>query len=293
MSPEAMEIDLRKGGQAFNLQKMEDIYRLAKGIPDNPHRHEYYTLLYVQKAAGTHQIDYETYTFETGQVHFVAPGQVHRVLLTEQPEGYVISFTREFLVSNNIPESFISNINLFKPFGVSPPLLVDDHTKERLTRIIGEMQECFPLDINYRMRAMGALLQLFLIYCHNSSRYDPIQNDEQDRTICILRNFKELVDKNFRIWHKLSHYAEAIHISSKHLSSTVKDQTGKTAKTYIQDRLMLEAKRMLLHTDSSIGEIARELGFEEPLHFSAFFKKCEGLSPRFYRRKKANSEIFI
>ena len=76
------------------------------------------------------------------------------------------------------------------------------------------------------------------------------------------------------------------HISTKHLSQTLKNITGKVAKDHIQDRLALEAKRLLLHTSLSVKEIAYEIGFEEPLHFSGFFKKRVGVSPSQFRQNQ-------
>ncbi len=280
------QLEQRKHHQDFNLQDMGTIYDQFGGRPDKPHRHDYYTVLLVKEAEGKHVVDYQTYAFATNQVHFVSPGQVHQVTTPSRPSGWVITFSRDFLMENRIPESFISNINLFQQFGNTPPLEIDDTTLAKLTRIIDEMQECMPDGLLYRTRALGALLQLFLIYCNNSCTLNPAQLDEENSGVCMLRDFKDLVSSKFNSWHKVSDYASEIHISSKHLSHTVKMLTGKTAKEIIQDRLALEAKRLLLHTELNIKEIGYSLGFEEPLHFSGFFKKQVGTSPTAFREGK-------
>lgn len=265
---------------------MADIYDRAAGKPDVPHRHDYYTVLLVEQAAGVHFIDYQAYVFSRQQLHFVSPGQVHQVVLNAKPQGWAITFSREFLVENSIPESFISNINLFRQFGETPPLNLDDETLTKFQYLIQEMEACFPAELHYRSRALGALLQLFLIYANNSLTIDTTQLDEQNSGVCLFRDFKNLVEKNYQRWHKVSEYAPEIHVSPKHLSSVVKKLSGKTAKTFIQDRLILEGKRFLLHTDLTIKEIAYELGFEEPLHFSSFFKKQTGKSASAFRQFK-------
>ncbi len=265
---------------------METIFDQAQGKLDVPHRHDYYTVIMVKEAEGKHVVDYQTYQFATNQVHFVSPGQVHQVVTYNRPTGWAITFSKDFLMENRIPESFISNINLFQQFGNTPPLAVDDAIFAKLTNIISEMEECLPEELLYRNRALGALLQLFLIYCNNSCTLNPAQLDEENRGVCMLRNFKDLVHKQFNTWHKVADYASEIHISSKHLSHTVKMLTGKTAKEVIQDRLVLESKRLLLHTELNIKEIAYRLGFEEPLHFSGFFKKQVGQSPTSFRDEK-------
>lgn len=278
-------ISNRKGNLDFRLQRMENIYDQAGGGTDIAHRHDYYTVLLVEKAKGVHIIDYNSFPFDAMEVHFVSPGQVHQVGLSERPKGSVLTFTRSFLMKNGIPESFISNINLFQTFGHTPPLKIDPTTFDRLDKIIDEMETCLLADLHYGSRAAGALLQLFLIYCSNSASLNTDQMDEDTAGICILRDFKRLAEEKFREWHKVKDYASELHISTKHLSQTVKNITGKVAKDHIQDRLILEAKRLLLHTTLSIKEIAYEIGFEEPLHFSGFFKRCVGVSPRHFRTR--------
>jgi AraC-like DNA-binding protein len=262
---------------------MDLIFDQTGGKADIAHRHDYYTLLVVERASGVHIIDYTEFPFGAQEVHFVSPGQVHQVALTERPRGSVITFTKGFLIENNIPLSFISNINLFQGFGNTPPLQLDVATFERLEHIVKEFDTCLTTDLDYGRRAVGALLQLFLIYCSNSSKLDKSQISEDIAGICILRDFKKLVDEKFKEWHKVKEYAAEIHISPKHLSQTVKSVTGKVAKEHIKDRLVLEAKRLLLHTPMSVKEIAYEIGFEEPLHFSGFFKKNAGISPTKFR----------
>ena len=142
------------------------------------------------------------------------------------------------------------------------------------------------MELTYRSRALGALLQLFLIHCNNSSSVNPSHLDEENSGVCILRDFKHLVDEKYASWHKVNEYAAEVHLSPKYLSQTVKQFTGKSAKEFIQDRLVLEAKRLLLHTELSVKEVAYRIGFEEPLHFSSFFKKKVNISPTLFRDRK-------
>ncbi|MEO0338424.1 MAG: helix-turn-helix domain-containing protein, partial [Bacteroidota bacterium] len=148
-----------------------------------------------------------------------------------------------------------------------------------------EMETCLPMGLKYRGRALGALLQLFLIYTNNTINLDSTQLEEENAGVCVVRDFKELVENKFSKWHKVGDYATKVHLTPKYLSQTVKNYTGKTAKEFIQDRLLLEAKRLLLHTDMSVKEVAYEVGFEEPLHFSSFFKKHAGQSPSKFRER--------
>lgn len=270
----------------FTLQQMETIFDQAEGKTDVPHRHDYYTVLLVLQADGQHWVDYHPYAFDANQVHFVRPGQVHQVEIPHRPKGWVITFSNEFLLQNNIPAQFISNINLFRSFGENPPLQLDAQTRDRLVALLQDMHRCLLSGMHYHERALGALLQLFLIFCSNSSFLNTDQlTIEPQSDVCILRDFKQMVDNQFDQWHKVNEYAAALSISPKHLSQTVKAHIGQTAKELIQDRLTLEAKRLLQHTDQPVKHIAYQLGFEEPLHFSGFFKKQTGQAPSHFREQ--------
>lgn len=288
MKPAKNQVDLkrRKPSNKFLLQRMQTIQEQTGGKTDVPHRHDYYTVILVESAEGKHVVDYQTYYFGSKQVFFVSPGQIHQVLTYGIPQGWVFTFSRDFMAENNIPEQFISNLNLFRQFGETPPIELDSENFDRLKDIILMMESCVPRDLKYKTRALGAYLQLFLIYCNNTCSLELKELDEENSGICMLRDFKNLVDQHYMKWHKVGKYASEIHISPKHLSQTVKDMTGKTAKEYIQDRIILEAKRYLWHTNLSVKEIALNLGFEEPLHFSGFFKKRSKISPTSFRDLK-------
>lgn len=262
---------------------MADIWDQANGQADQPHRHDYYTIVLVEQAKGQHHIDFREYPLASDQVYFIAPGQIHQLVAQERPRGWIITFTTDFLVANNIPDRFLSNLNLFQFFGESPPLTIDADLRQTLLRTVADMAECLASGLVYRDRALGALLQLFLIYSNNSCTLDNRQHDEDDPGVCLLRDFKQRVDRHYTDWHQVADYAADLHITAKHLSHTVRTLTGKTAKAFIQDRLTLEARRLLLHTNRSVKEIAYALGFTDPLHFSAFFKKQTQQSPSAFR----------
>ena len=112
----------RKSNILFDIQRMEVIYKQAAGKADHPHRHDYFTILLVESAEGIHKIDFKDYPLQTFQAFFIYPGQVHQVITTSQPKGWVITFTNDFMIENGINERFIADINLFRTANQNPPL---------------------------------------------------------------------------------------------------------------------------------------------------------------------------
>jgi AraC-like DNA-binding protein len=251
---------------------METIHDEAKGQVDEPHRHNYYTVIYVQKGEGRHLIDFQSYPLENNVVFFVSPGQIHQVYPVSRPKGWVITFSKEFLHHNHISEDFIAEINLFQSFEQRPPIHLDETTRQKIDLLMPLMEEAYKNSMPHQIAALSAYLKLFLVYCNQVCVLARPNTQPNDSGYQLLKSFKDLVTRHFRKFHKTSDYAKMLHISPKYLNQVVKSLIGQTAKEVIQEKIILNAKRELRYTDKPVKEIAFELGFEDPLYFSSFFK---------------------
>jgi len=273
------KIDRANSSENFSIAAMEAIYDERGGATDEPHRHDYYTVLLVKQSQGQHHIDFNQYDLAGQQVFFVAPGQVHQVVEQERSEGFVITFTTDFLVMNAIPLGFIEDLNLFHDYGESPPLQPAATAFEQLLHFAEQMQALMQSDEELMELSLGAYLKLFLIKCKQSCSLHPDESALKFVGGHLVRDFKALVNTHYRQEHAASFYADQLHITADHLNRTIKGAIGKTAKEYIQSRITTEAKRLLCFSGASAKEVGYSLGFSEPSNFSAFFKKCTGLSP--------------
>ena len=270
----------------FGMSRTEDIYARRGGEPDDPHRHNFYTVLVLRKAEGEHRIDFNSYPLGEKQVFFVAPGQVHQIIENRPSEGYVMTFSVDFLIENSIPLSFISDLNLFQGFAQSPPLFPSDNHFQIIHEFCEKMYALFTGNQSMRFVSIGAYLKLLLIQCSTICDLESSVLQREEAANTLIRNFKRQVDEFFREQHTTSFYAERLNITPDHLNRSFKSKTGRTAKEYIQSRIITEAKRLLYFTDLSNKEIGFQLGFTEPANFSAFFKKQTQLSPSRFRKEQ-------
>jgi AraC-like DNA-binding protein len=270
----------------FMIKRMEDYWEKQQKEPDTPHRHNYYTVLLVLDAEGSHFIDFNEYYIDKNQVFFVSPGQVHQIIEKRQSNGYVMTFGQEFLASSNIPDGFLKGMEFFIGFGESPPLQLYNKEVEKLKAYCEEMVDLYSNNINYKQQAIGSLLQLFLIRCDNLCTLDKDNSHAMHFRQTLFSDFRQKVDEEYKLQHGINFYAEKLYVSADHLTRVIKSITGKSAKEFIQDRIITEAKRELYFTDKSSKEIGYELGFTEPAHFSSFFKNCTGSTPGQFRQKK-------
>lgn len=270
----------------FGITRMEKTFEKRNGKPDTPHRHDFYTVILVKSASGKHIIDFNEYPLHGDQIYFIGPGQVHQIIEDTQSFGFAMVFSEQFLINNHIPIRFIEDLNLFQDYGQSPPLKVNKDQFTQLEAYCSEIEIVCNEESSYKDHIIGSLLKLFLIKCNQFCTH-PIDNTQaHEAGQSILKSFKALVDNHFHEWHGTTEYAEQLHITPDHLNRTVKSLIGKTAKEYIQSRIIISAKRLLMFSAQSTKEIAYELGFSEPANFSAFYKNCTNESPQQFRNRQ-------
>jgi AraC-like DNA-binding protein len=263
----------------FTIKRMEDIE--AERRPDErPHRHAFYTIVFLAEGSGTHTIDFVKYPMEAGNVFFVAPGQVHSVDVdTNGLRGYALMFNRGFLTSNGIRESFLEDLRLFGDCDDDSPVALTTAQMPRPIQIAEEMLDLEGCADPLQFEAIGALLKLFLIECLRAVRERPeFSHHERFANDSILRRFKRSVDEHFHRWHKVQDFAEALNVSPGYLNEVVRTNLGKSAKQYLQERILLESKRLALFSEVTAKEVAYKVGFEDQAHFSRFFKNQTGSS---------------
>lgn len=268
----------------FAMKTMEEIDLALGGIADNPHRHNYYTVIWSFTATGKHIIDFKEYEILPNHLFFVSPEQVHQIITNPHPTGYVILFTPEFLEQNSIRPDFISNLKLFQKSDETPPLPIDSLMEGALRLFAEKMNSEFHSANEMRYETIGAYLKLFLIECNGHCSLSP-----QTKTPLIevgksiVKNFKERVEIHYKTVHQVKEYAEMLHVSPNYLNEIIKSSVHISAKEYIQNRIALEAKRMIVFTDKSSKEIGYDLGFDDPSHFSKFVKSKLGQSLQDFR----------
>jgi AraC family transcriptional regulator, transcriptional activator of pobA len=275
MEPPILSQELKYNDQKvfFAFRTMEENHLRTGGKPDVPHRHEFYTILLIKDAKGKHVVDYVEFEMKPNMVFLLSPGQVHQVISDPNPSGDIIMFNDEFLERNYISRSFITNLGLFSCQTTTPPLRIPDEYIAKLSYLSDEIRDAFAGDQPFMFDIIASHLKLFLIECNRfapPSRTSNLQTIDSGST--LLRSFRDLLETRFQQWRKVSDYASQLNISPDYLNEVVKSNIGKTAKELIMERVILEAKRLGLHTHLSTKEISYQLGFEDPSHFSKLFK---------------------
>jgi len=260
---------LKVSMSGIRAEKLEE--RIKPTLPF-PHRHDFYQIILVSHGSGTHQIDFDKFSIGKNQVFIMRPGQVHSWKLSKNIKGHVIEFNRDAIIDkglitrlDNSKQSFnIKDNELFKFFLGTAKMLEEEFSHGR---------ELYNLCL--RGYLTGLLAQLSRYSLIDGFIYQPHS---------LIERFQHLVEDHFREEHRVEFYAKKLGTGAKSLTMQVTRALGKSPRSIIQDRFMLEAKRFLAYSNISISEIGNELGFEDANYFSRFFRQHQGVTPLHFRK---------
>ncbi|GAB4467827.1 MAG: helix-turn-helix domain-containing protein [Thermoflexibacter sp.] len=252
----------------FYIIKLSD---LVQGFPniDKPHTHTFYMFMIVNQGNGKHIIDFVEYPIFPLATFFLTPGQVHSWELSQDIDGYAIFFEANFFIQqyqNRLYEYPFFHSNYHTPF------LALEKEATFIQTMIGYQYDCYLDKIPQKQEILFSFLHIILETLSHRY-YQQLPKQVSSHSLSKIRQFENLLNQHFQDKKEVSEYADIMHISSNYLNVLCKSNTGKTASQFIQERIITEAKRLLVHSSLSIKEIAFHLGFEDYAYFSRFFKK--------------------
>lgn len=258
-------------------------------LNEKPHKHQWQEIIYLKSGKGNHAIDDKIFHLKANTFYLIGKGQVHDFLEGENMNGYLIQFVDDFLpptglnTQNSLNSTLLGSIIMTNEVEVPHPELAYyesilenlyyEYEKNNLTYAKSEI-------IQYLLLALLTKLERRV---RQMSKDVIIQT--QDKSTRDYHSFLLLIEENFKKKHQISFYSMQLGLDTRKLTSITKDFIGKTPKQILNERLMVEAKRMLLYTSNSSKQISYALGYEDPAYFSRFFKICTGFSPQKYKLK--------
>ena len=263
---------------------IEDHLRRNKKHFNKPHKHNFFLCVLFTEGTGTHEIDFKSYPIEAGSVFFLRPGQSHYWQFTSRPKGYIFFHSREFY------EVQLTGSKLFQfPFYSSPnntPLVkMNVNNLHVLVLRFREINNEYSSNLLMKRLKLVSLIQLMYIDLARLYLEDvELKSQDSVRYIVIVRDLESLVERYYPSQKSASFYAEKLHISIKHLNRVIKAVLNKTTTQIITERVILEAKRLLVHSNDSLNEISETLGYKEYAHFSKVFKNFTATTPLDFRK---------
>lgn len=265
----------------FYIKPFEE-HLLEHAFIQKPHKHDFYIVLLLTQGTGTHTIDFRTYPVKPGTVFFLSPGQVHSWQLSEDAKGAIVFFSPDFYLLEQ-PRKKLRDYPFFNSMLHRPLVLLSDEEVISVKSIFQHMEQEY-LESKWKKEGIiSHYLDIMFILLTRLYKDQHPDDRNKAKVLSELEQLEDLVEQHYKEHLPASFYAEKLHVTVKQLNDTCKRALGKTVTEFIQDRVTLEAQRLLIHSDKSVTQIAAELGFFDNSYFARFFKKQTGKTPRQFR----------
>jgi len=261
------------------------IKKCAKKL--SAHKLTYYDITLITEGTGFFRIDTCEYNVTEGDVIFSIPGVIRHWDKDNITNGFALIFEEEFLLSFFNDPDFIRHLSYFQSdstFKLSLEGILYEQILKRIENIKHEI-DSYQIKDKHILRALLYETLMLLQRAYKAVNILPDSNRKAENP--YIDKFVVLVNTDFKHHHSTRYYADKLCITPNYLNEIIKGTTGVSVKQYIQDRILLEAKKMLSYTDLQVIEIACNLGFDDLSYFIRFFREKIGLTPLEYR--KSNS----
>ncbi len=284
-----MENDIKKYKFKSSLDLQVEIINLEKLTNEKkehifiPHRTNFYHIFIFENCSPIHFLDFKKIEIKPYSLLFIDNDRVHQFDNSRVYKGKMLIFTDNFYCRNENDTKFLKSSILFNDLYD----IANFQVKERFNKFMNicnliEEELVFPAD-SVKQDILKNYLHNFLLLADREKRVQDFKEIQKGKDLDYVLLFKDLLENNYKNLKSVKEYAVKINISEKRLNQATSKIVGKSPKELIDDRILLEAKRLLVHGNQSIKEIGFHLGFEEPTNFTKYFRKHLSKTPIEFR----------
>ena len=252
---------------------------------EQPHRHNFQEILWVRSGRGKHAIDGHELAIQPNTFYLIAKGQVHQLITGIDLDGLVIRFTDAFLPNFLSEEMGHYQTVLFNNVTINHTLPVPPEGLAKFEALLGLLLAEFGAENGRSNQEVLRHLLTVLLVKLGKVQKEMVRGGETavSPEAQLFHKFTLLLEEKYGQTHAVQDFAQMLNITPRQLSHISRQFVGRTAKHLIEERLILEARRLLTFTNLSVKEIAHKLGYKDPSHFSKIFKKKTGSTPQAYK----------
>ncbi|MFD2823533.1 helix-turn-helix domain-containing protein [Lacinutrix iliipiscaria] len=251
--------------------------------PEKAHQLAFNMIVFYTEGKSKQLVDFVWHEVKQNTIIHLSKGQINAFQFNEDLKGFIILFTDAYLKKqiNNLPKNEL--IRLFNAHLFSPIIQVPkDANVSKYIQLFYQEYSNTAEDYNQE-NTYSALYSIIFSKLERLKQYQTNHLKSSDKLKTFLE-FKSLLENNHTKSRNAEFYADKLNITYKHLNTICKDTLAITAKQFIDEFVVLEAKRLLVNSEIKSTELAYALGFEEPTNFVKYFKKHTGFTPNTFKK---------
>lgn len=269
----------------FDIVKIEDLLKtkLDHDIGKN-HIVKFFIIFFAYEGQGYHTIDFTDYNYSKGTILLIRKDQIHKFFRSPNVKGYLLVFTEEFIVSHLNRLEASKSMQLFND-SLSFPKIEFNNAEEfnDFTVLIKHLDLEYNIKDNFSTGITRSVLHIVITKLFRiKSKVGHLV--EKKKYMSQFLTFQNIVENDCFKSKKVQYYASKLNVSTKTLNNIVNQTVNKSAKAFIDERTIMQIKRLLISTDDTIKEISYTTGFSDPTNFFKYFKKFTGSSPEVFRQ---------
>jgi len=257
-----------------------------RAIVTQPARAAFYHIIWVQRGEATHTVDFQLVPLRAGSLLFVGKERVHTFDTSAEYDGRVLLFTDAFFHQSEADRHFLRSTILYHDLLDIPVVELGEQPQE-FARLFAQLDDELtqPAD-DAHVPVLHNLLHTLLLLADRARRRQGFRHLDRGPDLDYTLLFRDLVEQHYKALRTVQGYAARLHVSEKRLAQATAKTLGKPPKALIDERVMLEARRLLAHTTANIKEVGFALGFDEPTNFIKYFRRQAGLTPIEFREQQ-------
>jgi AraC-like DNA-binding protein len=276
---------IRKPGHYHVISFGRSTNKLDRLMPE-PHRHDFFEIIWVRHGSGEVSSDFRTHPVRPCTLFFSAPGQIHAWKLAAPARGHIASFREEFLGVTGEDPSLLGKMPFFYGGAQSPLLHLDTRESRRVDQVFRQISLEAAELLPGRDDLVRSYLTILLTHARQAfGRRAAGKATDLPPVDLLSQRFRLALEERFSMLREVNDYAQLLGVSRTHLNDHLQQNLGRTASELIQERVVLEAKRLLLHSALTVAQIAYRLRFQDPSHFGRFFRRVAGCTPGVFRQR--------
>lgn len=287
MKKKFKEIKFKNKNSSKSLFDMVPLKNIFNGKPKDHnqfdfHRVSFYVILLCTRGEGGYNINFKDYDYKKGSLFTLRKDNIHK-FYKSKADGQLLVFTENFILNHSNEKEASKIFLLFNEMLASPKVQLDDKDYSEIMTLVKLIRtEYLEADDEYSLSIVRSYVQVLITKLFRVKSKTNIVFAEHKYLSKFLQ-LQALIEKECFKHKQVSYYAKVLGVTSKTLNNITNSIVHKSAKTLINDIVIIRSKRLIINSSDTLTEIAYQVGFEDPTNFFKFFRKYTSFSPKEFR----------